>query len=99
MAISVSNEIIEILIDGTVTHAVNAPKMDLSNIDDTVKSFINLSQTVGELAIQLMYNAPSSIKITYGGDLASIDSSLLTRTIITHILKMILVLKSILSML
>ncbi|HCX3092645.1 TPA: phosphoglycerate dehydrogenase [Staphylococcus aureus] len=87
VAISVSNEIIEILIDGTVTHAVNAPKMDLSNIDDTVKSFINLSQTVGELAIQLMYNAPSSIKITYGGDLASIDSSLLTRTIITHILK------------
>lgn len=79
VAISVSNEIIEILIDGTVTHAVNAPKMDLSNIDDTVKSFINLSQTVGELAIQLMYNAPSSIKITYGGDLASIDSSLLTR--------------------
>ncbi len=69
-----------------LTHAVNAPKMDLSNIDDTVKSFINLSQTVGELAIQLMYNAPSSIKITYGGDLASIDSSLLTRTII-HILK------------
>ena len=62
MAISVSNEIIEILIDGTVTHTVNAPKMDLNNIDDTVKSFINLSQTVGELAIQLMYNAPSSIK-------------------------------------
>ncbi|HEH8384423.1 TPA: phosphoglycerate dehydrogenase [Staphylococcus aureus] len=55
--------------------------------EKTVKSFINLSQTVGELAIQLMYNAPSSIKITYGGDLASIDSSLLTRTIITHILK------------
>ena len=71
VAISVSNEIIEILIDGTVTHAVNAPKMDLSNIDDTVKSFINLSQTVGELAIQLMYNAPSSIKITYGGDSVS----------------------------
>ena len=42
-------------IDGTVTHAVNAPKMDLSNIDDTAKSFINLSQTVGELAIQLMH--------------------------------------------
>ncbi len=54
---------------------------------DEIEAFINLSQTVGELAIQLMYNAPSSIKITYGGDLASIDSSLLTRTIITHILK------------
>ncbi len=51
VAISVSNEIIEILIDGTVTHAVNAPKMDLSNIDDTVKSFINLSQTVGEIQL------------------------------------------------
>ena len=29
VAISVSNEIIEILIDGTVTHAVNAPKNGL----------------------------------------------------------------------
>ena len=27
------------------------------------------------------------LRITYGGDLASIDSSLLPRTIITHILK------------
>lgn len=87
VAVSVSNEIIDILINGTVTHAVNAPKMDLSSIDDTVKSFIDLSHTVGELAIQLIHNAPSTIKITYGGEIATIDNSLLTRTIIASILK------------
>lgn len=43
MVIFVLNEIIEILIDGIVMYVVNVFKMDLSNIDDIVKLFINLS--------------------------------------------------------
>lgn len=87
VAVSVSKEIIDILTDGTVEHAVNAPKMDLSKVDDTVKSFISLSQTVGELAIQLLQEAPSTIKVSYFGDIAATDNNLITRTIMTYILK------------
>lgn len=43
MVIFVLNEIIEILIDDIVMYVVNVFKMDLSNIDDIVKLFINLS--------------------------------------------------------
>lgn len=87
VAVSVSEEIIDILTNGTVEHAVNAPKMDLSNVDETVKSFVDLGTTIGEFAIQLLEGAPSEIKITFAGDLATNDTSLITRTIVTNILK------------
>ena len=60
--------------------------MDLSNVDETVKSFVDLGTTIGEFAIQLE-GAPSEIKITFAGDLATNDTSLITRTIVTNILK------------
>ncbi|MGD3161291.1 phosphoglycerate dehydrogenase [Staphylococcus capitis] len=87
VAVSVSEEIVDILTNGTVEHAVNAPKMDLSNVDETVKSFVDLGTTIGEFAIQLLEGAPSEIKITFAGDLATNDTSLITRTIVTNILK------------
>ena len=61
--------------------------MDLSKVDETTQSFIGLSTTIGELAIQLLDGAPSEIKVKYAGDLAQNDTSLITRTIITNILK------------
>lgn len=87
VAVSVSEEIIEILTKGNVEHAVNAPKIDLSKVDETTQSFIGLSTTIGEFAIQLLDGAPSEIKVKYAGDLAQNDTSLITRTIITNILK------------
>lgn len=39
--------------------------MDLSNVDETVKSFVDLGTTIGEFAIQLLEGAPSEIKITF----------------------------------
>ena len=57
VAVSVSEEIIEILTKGNVEHAVNAPKMDLSKVDKTTQSFIGLSTTIGEFAIQLLDGA------------------------------------------
>ena len=61
--------------------------MDLSNVDETVKSFVDLGTTIGEFAIQLLEGAPSEIKITFAGDLATNDTSLITKTIVTNILK------------
>ena len=49
VAVSVSEEIIEILTKVNVEHAVNAPKMDLSKVDKTTQSFIGLSTTIGSL--------------------------------------------------
>ncbi|MEQ6029563.1 NAD(P)-dependent oxidoreductase [Staphylococcus saccharolyticus] len=51
VAVSVSEEIVEILTNGTVKHAVNAPKMDLDNVDENIKNFVDLSTTIGEFSI------------------------------------------------
>lgn len=87
VAVSVSEEIVDILTKGTVEHAVNAPKMDLSHVDEAVQSFVDLSTTIGEFGIQLLEGAPSEIKITYAGDLTTSDTSLITRTIVSSVLK------------
>ncbi|WP_430999829.1 hypothetical protein, partial [Klebsiella pneumoniae] len=65
---SVSEEIVEILTNGTVKHAVNAPKMDLNNVDENIKNFVDLSTTIGEFGIQLLDGTPSEIKITFAGN-------------------------------
>ena len=87
VAISVSNEMKDILTNGTVKNAVNAPKMDLNNVDQNVKDYLSLATTLGEFGIQLLSGAPSKITMTYDGDVAKADTSLITRTIVTHILK------------
>ena len=84
---SVSEEIVEILTNGTVKHAVNAPKMDLNNVDENIKNFVDLSTTIGEFGIQLLDGTPSEIKITFAGNLVKNDTSLITRTIVSNILK------------
>ena len=70
VAVSVSNEIIDILTKGTVEHAVNAPKMDMNEVDQNVKDYLSLATTIGEFGIQLLEGAPSEVTITYGGDVA-----------------------------
>ncbi|PTI14478.1 phosphoglycerate dehydrogenase [Staphylococcus warneri] len=87
VAVSVSNEIIDILTKGTVEHAVNAPKMDMNEVDQNVKDYLSLATTIGEFGIQLLEGAPSEVTITYGGDVAKIDTSLISRTIVSNILK------------
>ena len=37
--------------------------MDLSNVDETVKSFVDLGTTIGEFAIQLLEGAQVKLKL------------------------------------
>ena len=61
--------------------------MDLSHVDEAIQSYVDLSTTIGEFGIQLLEGAPSEIKITYAGDLTTSDTSLITRTIVSSVLK------------
>lgn len=86
VAISVSREIINILENNTIVHAVNAPRMS-ENINEELKPFINISSHMGEVAIQLMNRPPMEIKLKYHGDLALDDTSILTRSFVANMLK------------
>ncbi|MBI5974250.1 phosphoglycerate dehydrogenase [Staphylococcus canis] len=86
VAISVSKEIIEILKHQNVSHAVNAPNI-IFNEDSEIKPFIDLAEMTGHVGIQLMPKAPRELKISYSGDIALDDTSLITRTLVKSVLK------------
>lgn len=86
VAVSVSREIIDILENNVIIHAVNAPRMN-ENINEELKPYINIASHMGKVAIQLMNRPPSEIKLKYHGELALDDTSILTRSFVSNMLK------------
>ncbi|WP_251519814.1 MULTISPECIES: phosphoglycerate dehydrogenase [Staphylococcus] len=87
VAISVANEIIDIFENGNVLNAINAPKMTYDVINEELKPYIELSKLTGEVGIQLLEKAPRELHIKYEGDIALDDTSLLTRTLVSGVLR------------
>ncbi|MGW9815237.1 phosphoglycerate dehydrogenase [Staphylococcus cohnii] len=87
VAVSVANEIIDIFEHGNVVNAINAPKMSFNEINDELKPYIELSKLTGEVGIQLLEQAPRELQIKYKGDIALDDTSLLTRTLVSGVLR------------
>lgn len=87
VAVSVANEIVDIFENGNVLNAINAPRMTYSEINDELKPYIELSKLTGEVGIQLLEKAPRELHIKYEGDIALDDTSLLTRTLVSGVLK------------
>ncbi|MFL0468050.1 D-3-phosphoglycerate dehydrogenase / 2-oxoglutarate reductase [Staphylococcus cohnii] len=87
VAVSVANEIIDIFEHGNVVNAINAPKMSFNEINDELKPYIELSKLTGEVGIQLLEKAPRELQIKYKGDIALDDTSLLTRILVSGVLR------------
>ncbi|UDI78027.1 phosphoglycerate dehydrogenase [Staphylococcus taiwanensis] len=87
VAISVAKEMIDILENGNVTNAVNAPKLNLNDVDESTQDWIHIGELTGELAIQLLDGAPREIKIIFNGEEAKKENDLITRSIVTRILQ------------
>lgn len=86
VAVSVAEEIIEILSDGRITHAVNAPQISV-NVSEKLAPFIQLAEVTGQLISRTYQDGPSTINIKYHGAPAMDDTSLITRTLVKNILE------------
>ncbi|RIP34060.1 phosphoglycerate dehydrogenase [Staphylococcus gallinarum] len=87
VAVSVANEIVDIFENGNVLNAINAPRMTYNEINEELKPYIELSKLTGEVGIQLLEKAPRELQIKYEGDLALDDTSLITRTLVSGVLR------------
>src|SRR5699024_4297191 len=56
-------------------------------INDELKPYIELSKLTGEVGIQLLEKAPRELQIKYKGDIALDDTSLLTITLVSGVLR------------
>lgn len=86
VAVSVSEDIIDILTEQHIAHAVNAPNFILGD-DEALQPFVELARVTGEMGIQLLPKAPRELNITYAGDIALDDTSLITRTLVKGVLQ------------
>ncbi|QEX33761.1 phosphoglycerate dehydrogenase [Staphylococcus lugdunensis] len=87
VAISVSEELVDYFEQGLIKHAINAPTLDFSNISNTAREFIKVSEIAAELAVQLFDHAPEDIKITVSGEIVEPHADLILRSSITQLLK------------
>lgn len=85
VALSVSEEIVDIFTTGAVQHAINVPHVSAS-AQQKIKPYLTLSEQMAEFLIQVFKKAPEQIKINYYGDLFEEDTGLLTRQIIKGLL-------------
>ncbi|KGX84898.1 phosphoglycerate dehydrogenase [Pontibacillus litoralis] len=85
VAQDVSEEIIAILNGESFKNAVNMPTIS-SEVRRALQPYYLLGEKLGEMAIQLVTEAPMKVTVTYGGELSDFDTASLTRRIMKGLL-------------
>lgn len=85
VAIDVSEELLKILRGEPFKNAVNLPSIP-AHILEKVQPYFSLGEKLGNFLAQVTVGALQEVTITYSGELADVDISPLTRTILKGVL-------------
>ena len=77
VAVSTAEQIVAAFNGEPVMNALNAPSMDESAFP-RVEPYIELAETAGKIAVQLLDSRVESVEITYEGDIAEEDVEIVT---------------------
>ncbi|NLK26309.1 MAG: phosphoglycerate dehydrogenase [Euryarchaeota archaeon] len=75
VSVEMAEAVKRFLLDKKITNAVNAP---VRGMDPKVLPFISVAERLGAFAVQLTDAPVAKIQVTYHGDLASVDTKMLT---------------------
>lgn len=85
VAIDVSEEVLHILRGQPFKNAVNLPSVP-ADLQQKLNPYQDLAEKLGQFVAQIAQGAPRKLKITFAGELAELEVSPLTRTIIKGIM-------------
>ncbi|MFM1652761.1 phosphoglycerate dehydrogenase [Brevibacillus sp. B_LB10_24] len=85
VAIDVSEELLKALRGEAFKNAVNLPSLP-AHVLERVQPYFDLGEKVGHFLAQVTIGALQEISITYSGELADVDTTPLTRTILKGVL-------------
>ncbi|UFJ42827.1 phosphoglycerate dehydrogenase [Brevibacillus humidisoli] len=85
VAIDVSEELLKVLREQPFKNAVNLPSIP-AHVMEQVQPYFDLGEKLGSFLAQVTVGSLQEITITYSGELADVDTSPLTRTILKGIL-------------
>ena len=81
VSLDVANQIIAALNGNPVENSLNSPSIDEATFSK-IHPYIGLMETAGNLATQLLEQPINSIELTYSGEIASLDTNLVTASTI-----------------
>jgi D-3-phosphoglycerate dehydrogenase len=77
VAVSTAQQVHAAFVDAPVANALNAPSVDESAFD-RMRPYIELAETAGEIATQLLEGGVGSVEVTYEGEIADDDTEFVT---------------------
>lgn len=85
VAISVAEQIVDFLLHGVITNAVNVPSVS-ANLLDRVKPYLVLAEKIGAFQAQLVEGGLTEVAIEYLGEVAGFDTKPLTVSVLKGLL-------------
>jgi len=89
VAVAIAEQIANYLLYGTIKNAVNVPSVSGDTLS-RIKPYMDLAEKLGSFQAQLEPGALEEIAIEYSGDIAELDVTPITTSILTGIFKPIL---------
>jgi D-3-phosphoglycerate dehydrogenase len=76
------------LVDGTVINAVNMPSIDEQTVAQ-IGPYLRFAETLGKILAHIVPKQAEFLRITYSGKVGDLDTSLITRSVLTGYLEKI----------
>jgi D-3-phosphoglycerate dehydrogenase / 2-oxoglutarate reductase len=85
VAVDIAHQIADFLIDGTIRHAVNIPALSVKELE-TLGPHLALGEKLGQLAAQLIGEAPTHVQVSFAGDSANLNSEPIIASVLRGLL-------------
>lgn len=85
VAIDIANQVADFLLDGTVRNSVNIPALSVRELD-VIGPHLKLGEKLGQLAAQLIEEAPSQVTVGFAGEAADLKAEPIVASVLKGLL-------------
>jgi D-3-phosphoglycerate dehydrogenase len=85
VAVDIAHQIADFLIEGTIRHAVNIPALSVKELE-TLGPHLALGEKLGQLAAQLIGEAPTNVRVSFAGESAKLNSEPIIASVLRGLL-------------
>jgi D-3-phosphoglycerate dehydrogenase / 2-oxoglutarate reductase len=85
VAVDIAHQVADFLVAGTIRHAVNIPALSIKELE-VLGPHLALGEKLGQLAAQLIGEAPTHVKVSFAGDSADLNSEPIIASVLRGLL-------------
>lgn len=89
VAVAVAEQVVDFLVRDVTRNAVNVPSVTAEQLE-VLRPYLKLGEKLGALQAQLLEQAPTEVKVEYGGEVATVDVQPVTVAVLHGLLDRLL---------